>query len=215
MPKLSPAVRAVLVQERQAHILKAAGKVFAAKGYERATVSDIAKEARVAQGTIYNYFDSKGDILIALLRDFLQAPMSALATTRLDTPEASLTFIARNIVLVSRQVAPTLRILLTSMSSMPKKVRQKYFEQVVLYATGILAAFFQEEIDAGVLRADVRPQTLAFAFVGMFFPTLLLEQVLQVRVADGPNDEEFISARVRVFLNGALAVPTPPAPERG
>ncbi len=211
MPRLSPTARAVLVQERRSAILKAAGKVFAAKGYERATINDIAKEVRVAQGSIYNYFDSKGDILIAVLSDLLQPPISSLATTRLGTPEETLTFIARNMVGIIKQNAPTLRILLNSIPSMPKKIRQQYFEQVVLYATGVLAAFFQEQIDAGVFRPDMRPQALAFAFIGMFFPTLLLEAVLQIRVAEGSQDEEFIPARVRVFLNGALTVPMPQA----
>jgi TetR/AcrR family transcriptional regulator, fatty acid metabolism regulator protein len=45
-------------------ILEAAVKVFARKGFTVATVSEVAKEAGVADGTIYLYFKSKDDILV-------------------------------------------------------------------------------------------------------------------------------------------------------
>lgn len=45
-------------------ILEAAVKVFARKGFSFATISEVAKEAGVADGTIYLYFKSKDDILL-------------------------------------------------------------------------------------------------------------------------------------------------------
>ncbi len=44
-------------------ILKSAGSVFAHLGFHKATISQIAKEADVADGTIYLYFKNKNDIL--------------------------------------------------------------------------------------------------------------------------------------------------------
>ncbi|RPJ78250.1 MAG: TetR/AcrR family transcriptional regulator, partial [Deltaproteobacteria bacterium] len=44
-------------------ILEAAIKVFAEQGFFRSTISQIAKEAGVADGTIYLYFKNKDDIL--------------------------------------------------------------------------------------------------------------------------------------------------------
>ena len=45
-------------------ILEAAVKVFARLGFHQSTVSKIAKEAGVADGTIYLYFKNKDDILV-------------------------------------------------------------------------------------------------------------------------------------------------------
>lgn len=50
-------------------IIKAAVKVFAEKGFYNARVSEIAKEANVADGTIYLYFKNKDDILISLFEE--------------------------------------------------------------------------------------------------------------------------------------------------
>jgi TetR/AcrR family fatty acid metabolism transcriptional regulator len=45
-------------------ILEAAVKVFASQGFHQSTVAQIAKEAGVADGTIYLYFKNKDDILV-------------------------------------------------------------------------------------------------------------------------------------------------------
>jgi TetR/AcrR family fatty acid metabolism transcriptional regulator len=52
--------------EKYEAILNAAAKVFARYGYHQTQVSKIAKEAQVAEGTIYLYFRNKEDILISL-----------------------------------------------------------------------------------------------------------------------------------------------------
>ncbi|MGI8883961.1 MAG: TetR/AcrR family transcriptional regulator [Pyrinomonadaceae bacterium] len=55
-------VRAVVADKREA-ILRAAVKVFARKGFFNSKVADIAREAGIADGTVYLYFKSKDEIL--------------------------------------------------------------------------------------------------------------------------------------------------------
>jgi len=50
--------------DKYKRILEAAVKVFAKQGFYQSTISQIAKEARVADGTIYLYFKNKDDILV-------------------------------------------------------------------------------------------------------------------------------------------------------
>ncbi|MGB8645249.1 MAG: helix-turn-helix domain-containing protein [Anaerolineae bacterium] len=45
------------MEQRRNQILTAARAVFARKGFERATIADIAREAVMAEGSIYNYFN--------------------------------------------------------------------------------------------------------------------------------------------------------------
>src|ERR1044071_8402367 len=52
--------------DKRARILASAERVFAKRGFFAARVSEIAKEAGVADGTIYLYFKSKDDLLISL-----------------------------------------------------------------------------------------------------------------------------------------------------
>lgn len=53
--------------KRQMQILDAAIKVFSEKGFEGSRTSDIAREAEVAEGTIFRYYKTKKDLLLGLL----------------------------------------------------------------------------------------------------------------------------------------------------
>ncbi|WP_400164240.1 TetR/AcrR family transcriptional regulator [Brevibacillus sp. TJ4] len=55
--------------EKYQAIIDAAVRVIAQQGYHNAQVSKIAKEAKVADGTIYLYFENKDDILISLFNE--------------------------------------------------------------------------------------------------------------------------------------------------
>mgnify|MGYP000557278214 CR=1 FL=1 len=50
--------------EKYHRILEAAAKIFAEKGFHQSTISQIAKKAGVADGTIYLYFKNKDDVLV-------------------------------------------------------------------------------------------------------------------------------------------------------
>jgi len=57
--------------DKRRRILEAATRVFARKGYFGARVSEIARRAGVADGTIYLYFKSKQDVLVALFDEIM------------------------------------------------------------------------------------------------------------------------------------------------
>ncbi len=63
---------AKLVEERRAQILRAAVKLFSDKGYYITTISQIAREAGVSTGLIYQYFGDKDDILFLSLKLVLE-----------------------------------------------------------------------------------------------------------------------------------------------
>lgn len=59
-------------------LLEAATKVFTAKGYRQTQMSDIAREMRVSQGTLYNYIESKEALfLLVCERGFSERPIEA------------------------------------------------------------------------------------------------------------------------------------------
>jgi AcrR family transcriptional regulator len=55
------------IAEKKEQILKAAEHLFAQKGFRATTLKDIAEDADLSEGTIYNYFDDKEHLFIALL----------------------------------------------------------------------------------------------------------------------------------------------------
>ncbi len=69
---------------RREQLLRAARKVFRAKGYDGASVSEIVREAGVAQGTFYLYFPSKRDAAVSL-RDGLMETMARAVATAVES----------------------------------------------------------------------------------------------------------------------------------
>src|ERR1700749_3427702 len=67
--------------ERRAQILDAAKRIFARRGYHGVNVEDICKEARIARGTLYQHFDNKHDVMLALMEE-LAARVAEVLETR-------------------------------------------------------------------------------------------------------------------------------------
>lgn len=72
--------------DRKQTILKAAIRVFARRGFTRARTADIAREAGVAEGTIYNYFKSKDDLILTIFEHTWQGLIDRLRQTLTTVP---------------------------------------------------------------------------------------------------------------------------------
>jgi AcrR family transcriptional regulator len=68
---------AVAAKERHEAILAAAKQLFGHYGYRRTSIDDIAREARIAKGTVYLYFKSKEEIFRALCQQLLDTVLTA------------------------------------------------------------------------------------------------------------------------------------------
>src|SRR6187455_1090549 len=79
--------------DKRERILSAAERIFARHGFFAAKVSDVAKEAGVADGTIYLYFKSKDDLLISLFERRMQQVNALLrdAVADIKSPREQLT----------------------------------------------------------------------------------------------------------------------------
>jgi AcrR family transcriptional regulator len=92
MPTTVKTKKDVVTEFRTAGILEAARSVFARKGFNAATVDDVAGEAGVAKGTVYLYYESKREIYFAALKFGIEQ-MYALLNEKLksvSTPEEKL-----------------------------------------------------------------------------------------------------------------------------
>ena len=191
--------------EREAQILDAATKVFANKGFRAATTKEIAAEAGVSEGTIYNYFDSKYDLLIAMSQrlaleslqqlddlppeEDVQAYITALVTDRFD-------MLVKHMDLI-RALMPEVLV--------DDDLRQAYVEQVLSPALSYLGQYIESRTKAGVFR-KTKSDIVSRAMIGavMSFGYLWLRQPSAL---DQRSQEELVSEVVGLFLNGLRARP--------
>ncbi|HSH02948.1 MAG TPA: TetR/AcrR family transcriptional regulator [Anaerolineae bacterium] len=80
--------RARRIAARKEQILAAASSVFGKKGYQRATTREIAAEADVGEGTIYNYFESKQGLLQAVVEAYAEEVVGAISEVQAEDFEA-------------------------------------------------------------------------------------------------------------------------------
>jgi len=186
------AIQEQLIAARRAQILEAAVKVFAAKGYHRATIPDIAKEARIAVGTIYNYFGKKDDLLLALLHHVNESDQRsddlALAA-EMDVREFARTYVRKRFELMTTEGLDVLRATLPEVLVNPE-LRKLYLEQIILPTFAIGEQHFQHLMETGKIRQmDIRltMRAIASTFLGLLMLRLLGDPVIEAQWDDIPD----------------------------
>lgn len=116
MSPRSPRVNVQMRHRSQERIIGAALEVFAAHGYEGATISQITERAQVSRGLISYYFASKRDLLEAVLGRWLDGMLSMLDDQGEDVPpDVLLATVIDRAVLGAREFLGTQRLMLCLM----------------------------------------------------------------------------------------------------
>lgn len=188
--------------ERRQAILDAAMKIFAQRGYAAATIRAIAREANIAQGTIYLYFPSKRDILLALYRSMiLESLEEIMARPEKGDDEAFLTALLVDRIRRFRQNAQAVRFAFTELP-FHDELREKFYREIALEQLGRIQAFLKDRVAQGKFR-PLRPEIAARAFQGMYVIFALAEVVYNDPEVARLTPEEIADEVVRLFLRGA------------
>ena len=188
--------------ERRQSILEAAMKVFAQRGYAAATIRAIAREANIAQGTIYLYFPSKRDLLLALYRSMiLESLEEIMARPEKGDDEAFLRSLVVDRIRRFRQNAQAVRFAFTELP-FHDELRKKFYREIALEQLGRIQAFLKDRIAKGSFR-PLRPEIAARAFQGMYVIFALAEIVYDDPEVARFTPEEIADEVVRLFLRGA------------
>ena len=158
--------RAFVSDKREA-ILRAAIKVFAGKGYFNSKVADIAKEAGIADGTVYLYFKSKDEILHSFfdraMEDFIAEGKKQLA--ELEKPEEKLRRIAQlhlERLGADRDLAIVFQVELRGSTKFMQEFSAAGFAEYLL----IIQQTIEEGQQKGVFRKDLKPVVCAKILYG-------------------------------------------------
>jgi AcrR family transcriptional regulator len=142
------------IRLRRSHILAAAITVFAAKGFHRATIRDVALEAGVSDGTIYNYFESKTALLMSEL-DPMDEVTAASKPTMVPQPDIRtflLEALRRRFETLTPEMLGLHRVILSEVLINPE-VRVLYMERVLKPAVDLPRAMFEAFAASGALQA--------------------------------------------------------------
>ena len=171
-----PALDELRANLRRTQILEASIRVFAEKGYHRATTKDIARAAGVAEGTIYLYFKNKSELLIALMEHLDRA------TTQSPDLVAGLDLSPR-VLLTKRleddlaQLGPNFDVLLAILPEVlaDPALRLQYYQRLVVPGLDGLV----EHMQARQARGEINVANIPMA-VRIFMAAMLGMEMLHI-----------------------------------
>jgi len=186
-------------------IIGAATKVFAKKGFFNARISDIAKEAKVADGTIYLYFNNKFDILISVFEEEIGKIIEQVkkAIEQEDDPKQMLAiFVRKHLTAMkkNRNLAEVIQIELRQSDKLVKDYRNTIFQEYINLISDIIKRGQEQHL----YRQDVEPGVAKRAFFGA------LDEVSRVWSASLETHyslEEVIDQVISLFLFGIQSSP--------
>ncbi|MDQ3713236.1 MAG: TetR family transcriptional regulator [Acidobacteriota bacterium] len=203
MPRFDSSIgqaRAVVADKREA-ILRAAIKVFAQKGYFNSKVADIAKEAGIADGTVYLYFKSKEEILHSVfdraMEEFIAEGKREIAA--IEEADKRLWRIAQlhlEKLGADRDLAIVFQVELRGSTKFMEEFSGGGFAEYL----EIIQKTIQEGQKAGVFRKDLKPITAAKILYGAL-DEMVTNWILSKRAYPlAPMADEVL----KVFFGGVL-----------
>lgn len=192
-------------EQRREEILAAATQVFAAKGYHAATTREIAAAADLAEGTIFNYFPSKRDLLVAVFERSADRAREAL-WQRFDLAlsahqavvnllDGSLAFFAENRLCLQAIAAEAWT---------DPHLLETYARPRIERLAGRLQAFLQAAIAAGRLRPF--DTALGVRLVLGMIAALVLPMVRGVQPPPSPEERRRLAESVADLLLHGVGV---------
>lgn len=167
---------------RANQILDAAAALFAERGFHRTTTRDIAEAADVAEGTLYNYFANKDDLLIGVLQSLSESIDSISASMYQRSTNAREYFASLLKIIQSVQEQNLVRILAIISEIMANaELRERFYTQLIDPGIQALEKNLISYASSGQIRQEDSPELarlLASLFIGLFFLEMLGDPVV-------------------------------------
>lgn len=197
------------VSEKEKKILEAAITVFSEKGFSAATTNEIARNAGIAEGTIFRYFKTKKDILRGIMIQTINImggklviqPLEKILLTsdKVDIRQIIKDVIYDRIKLLDT-IFPMARIVLTE-ALYHDDIREAIFENIIIKSLEMFKTFHSHMTEKGLLRDDVEPEAIFRSVLGNIFILIAQKKLFGDKFRMDDFDAE-IDRMVDVLLYG-------------
>lgn len=197
-----------VVEDRREQIIDAAMRVFAQKGFARATNKDIAKEAGITAGLIYHYFASKEDLLTTVVET--RTPLQLLNTISPQAfampPEQFFRFLLAQVLRIveDEKFVNLIRVVLSELLHGENQYFMQLIPTVLGRALSFLGSYIETKVAAGELRPVEDATAVAQVIMGSMIGFLLRRQILRDPAALMYTQEQVVELIVDTTLRGLL-----------
>ena len=195
-------VHSLAISDKRAAILRAAISVFARCGYFNSKVADIAREAGVADGTVYLYFKSKEEILHSIFDRSVDEALGAAKerVEQLTDPREKLRQIAHmhlERLGADRDLAVVFQVELRGSTKFMEEFSAAGFAEYL----SLIRSTFEEGQRAGMFRADLNARVVAKVLFGALDEMATNWILSKRRYKLAPMADQVLD----IFLNGVRA----------
>ena len=192
-------------RRRRDDIVEAALKVFERDGYEAAKMIDIAKEAEVAKGTLYLYFENKSVLLEGVIQTAILPALEQIGSAAKVHTGSAQELLEHHIrTIAARQASPEMKMLIRLMISAPEQHAQliKFFHtHVVQEGLELIRSTLRTGVESGEFRPDVADMD-PLVLVGAHVYAPVWQNLFQ---EDGPLDiERLVEDNLKMVMSGLL-----------
>ena len=189
---------------RKELILAAARDVFSRKGFKGAATAEIAAQAGVAEGTIFRYFKTKKELLLAVVEPVETAWIDEffLSATGENGTENLRVFLKNHLGMV-RENFDLFKVFFYESQFYPE-LREKFVENVVLKTLAPVESHLSKMISSGEYR-EVDVKIASRALYGMLAVFIAWKEILQAEDVCNFDDGEVIESIIDIYLHGVKA----------
>jgi len=192
-------------------ILGAASDLFTRQGFHGTSTRDIAAQAGVSLGNIYNYFGTKEEVFVSLLEKYEkeyfspdQPLIKALSATAFPDNIENLGFASRE--MVEKFSAYILLIYVDVVEFEAKHVNKMFARMRLGYAAALKSAEAKpQHKPRSRVAPDIDPVAALMMVTWNYFNYFIMEKLFKVKGHYGLGDTEAIKLFARVFKRGILA----------
>ncbi|MCP1231691.1 TetR/AcrR family transcriptional regulator [Acetobacter indonesiensis] len=190
-------------EAKRQQILDGARTIFAAHGFEGASMSAIARESGVSKGTLYNYFTNKADLFAAFVEYNCQKKLPvALAPMKANQPvQETLTAIARAMVHLITQPESLMlyRIIVSEAPHFPH-LATSFWQHGPRIGIEALSLWIEEQVKKGTLTVE-DPEFAAEQFFTLCQTRIAHRKRFNMPFENEDTEKEkVIHAAVKMFL---------------
>lgn len=171
----TPTRRDKRIARRLNQIIDAASRLFATKGYHRTTTREIAAAADVSEGTLYNYFDSKNDLLFAIiarLADEQPLEIEASGAAQQDARQLFATLLHTSKGSMEQHAVMQQAVLSEILAD--EALRQRYYRRVMEPTLDALEKLLKLKVALGQIR-PLDPSQVARVLASMALGLFILQ----------------------------------------
>jgi AcrR family transcriptional regulator len=189
-----------ITAKREEQILRAATDVFVTKGYDGATIPEIARLCGAATGTIYIYYPSKRELFIAVVKTLIVTPLVSIFKNQKgeNFPGTLKEALNDRITVLQGDAMPSLMALMGEIQR-DDELRAMFAEKLVKPFLEFMESVYREKILSGEFR-EFKPELIVRLIGGMTIGMIMLKNIEGTESPLNTMPQEEVAEQIMNFI---------------